>query len=245
MNTNVVIPMAGLGSRFSKAGYLLPKPFIDVDGKMMVEHVLNAFSNINPIYILIIRQEFLEKYNTYLEKLKEKFNCKIVVIPRLTMGAAITALAAYKDIDPSSDIIFADSDNIFNNNDIVKFLLDARNRELFGSLLTFKSDNNCFSYAKINSDNFLIETKEKEVISSHAICGVYYFKNINLFVESVIDQIISNDLTKNEFYMSTVFNHLKKISNKIGIYEINDFYSVGTPALLNDYINKRKTNEKI
>jgi len=149
--------------------------------------------------------------------------------------AAVTALAAHRAINPAYDIIFADSDNIFNTDDVKNFITTMRNRNLSGGLLTFNSDNPCFSYAKVDENGAFIETKEKEVISNHAIAGMYYFKNLAEFKDAVIDLIIENDLAKGEFYMSNVYNHLKKFTNKIGIFDIKHFDCVGTPEQLERY----------
>ena len=109
------------------------------------------------------------------------------------MGAAITALAAHKAINPENDIIFADSDNIFSSSDIVNFIEFARKNNFSGALLTINSDKPCYSYAKVDSKGLLIETKEKEVISNHAITGVYYFKNLENFKDAVIDLVVESD----------------------------------------------------
>lgn len=233
---NIVIPMAGAGSRFKVAGYNVPKPFIEFGNKMMIEHVLSAFKNINANFILVLQEKFLFEQKEQLKKLKANYALDFVTVPKLTMGAAITALAAHKKINPEYDIIFADSDNIFNENDINNFVNYVRDKGLSGALLTFKSDNPCFSYAKIDENENFVETKEKEVISNHAICGVYYFNNLEDFKNSVIDLVVESDLSKGEFYMSNVYNHLKKITNKIGVYDIEHFDCVGTPEQLEKYI---------
>lgn len=107
---NIVIPMAGAGSRFAVAGYDVPKPFIEFEGKMMIEHVLASFKRINAVFTLIMQEKFLSEQKNQVEKLQEKYKITIVTVPKLTMGAAITALAAHKAINPEYDIIFADSD---------------------------------------------------------------------------------------------------------------------------------------
>ena len=137
------------------------------------------------------------------------------------------------------NIIFADSDNIFNSNDIKNFVNFSRENNLEGALLTINSNNVNYSYAKCDENDFLIETKEKEVISNHAITGVYYFKSLNNFRDSVIDLVVESDLSKGEFYMSNVFNHLKKFSNKIKVFDIKHFDCVGTPEQLEKYIKER------
>ena len=118
----------------------------------------------------------------------------------------------------------------------MNFVKTVRERGLKGALLTFKSSNPCFSYAKVDELGNFVETKEKEVISEHAICGMYYFQNINDFKDAVIDLVVESDLSKGEFYMSNVYNHLKKITNKIGIYDIEHFDCVGTPEQLKSYL---------
>ncbi len=173
--------MAGLGSRFKIAGYDLPKPFIEFNGKTMIEHVLTSFLKIEANFILVIQEKFLREQKSQLIQLKENYNIDYVTVPKLTMGAAITALAAHKKIKPYQDIIFADSDNIFIPEDVKNFVEYSRNRNLSGAILTFCSDKPFFSYVKIDSQGNFIETKEKEVISNHAICGVYYFKNLEEF----------------------------------------------------------------
>lgn len=234
---NLVIPMAGAGSRFAVAGYDVPKPFIEFNGKMMIEHVLDSFIRIKANIILVLQENFLLEQKVQLEKLQEKYNLNFVTVPKLTMGAAVTALAAHKKINPAYDIIFADSDNIFRPFDVANFIARSRGRQLSGALLTFSSDNPCFSYAKVDENGLLLETKEKEVISNHAICGMYYFKNLDEFKDAVIDLIICNDLSKGEFYMSNVYNHLKKYTDKIGILDIEHFDCVGTPEQLKEYID--------
>lgn len=233
---NIVIPMAGAGSRFAVEGYDVPKPFIEFNGKMMIEHVLDSFKTINAKIILVLQEKFLIEQKLQLEELKNKYTLDFVTVPKLTMGAAITALAAHQKIRPEYDIIFADSDNIFACNDVSNFILDVRSRKLAAALLTIYSDNPCFSYANIDSNGFLLETREKEVISNHAICGMYYFNNVELFKNAVIDLVICNDLQKGEFYMSTVYNHLRKMTDKIGIFDILHFDCVGTPEQLKKYI---------
>lgn len=239
---NVVIPMAGAGSRFSVAGFNVPKPFIEFNNKMMIEHVISSFSNIKANFILVLQEKFLTEQKEQLDKLRSKYVLDFVTVPKLTMGAAITALAAHKKINAENDIIFADSDNIFDKNDISDFISYAREKKLSGALLTINSDNPCYSYAKIDDKGCLIETKEKEVISNHAITGVYYFKTLEEFKDAVIDLVVESDLSKGEFYMSNVYNHLKKLTNKIGVFDIKNFDCVGTPEQLKEYV-ERGANE--
>lgn len=233
---NIVIPMAGAGSRFKLAGYNVPKPFIEFENKMMIEHVLSSFDKLDANFILVLQEKFLTEQKEQLQKLKSKYELQFVTVPKLTMGAAITALASHRTINVNYDILFADSDNIFAPNDILNFINYSRNHDLSGSLLTINSNKHCYSYVKVGDNGEFIETKEKEVISNHAITGCYYFKKVNDFRDAVIDLVIDSDLSKGEFYMSNVYNHLKKFTKKIGVYDIEHFDCVGTPEQLNAYI---------
>lgn len=237
---NIVIPMAGAGSRFRTQGYILPKPFIDVCGKMMIERVLDAVQLPNCHYTLIIQKDFEIKNHTQLVNLSNNFNVVYITVNHLTQGACCTALAAHELINNDIPVLFIDSDNIFKRNVIRNFVKDSFQRNLDASLLTFKSQNDCFSYASINENGFVTQTKEKEVISNHAICGAYMFKHGRDFVKYAIEMIIYGDKTKSEYYMSNVYNYLIKDGYNVGIFDIaeSDWDCVGTPEQLKNYLNK-------
>lgn len=234
---NVVIPMAGEGRRFMQAGYKQPKPFIDVNGTMMIERALNSFKKLPARFVLVVPRSFLQTCHTELESLEHSYSLKIVSVPGLTPGAAVTALAARRAVDPGTDIIFADCDNFFEPVDLENFVKDMRSRALDGGLLTCFSAEPCYSYARIDAEGRLLETREKEVISPHAICGVYYFASPGIFQEAALDMLVANERIRGEFYLSSVYNYLKRLTSRIGIFEIKSFSCVGTPEQLKLYLN--------
>jgi len=236
---NVVILMAGEGERFKIAGYRELKPFVEIQNKMMIEHVFESFKFFNCSFLLVVQEKVLETKKEKFEKLKQKYNIKISTVPHLTMGAAITALSAIEKLNKNQDLLFVDCDNIYKPKDIENFILDSRKRMLDASLLTFSSNEAVFSYAKVNEDNLLIQTKEKEVISNFAIAGAYYFKNVELFQKSAIDLIVDGDLSKKEFYMSALYNCLLKRTKNISIFKIENFSCVGTPIQLENFIKEK------
>lgn len=239
---NIVIPMAGAGSRFQVAGYDVPKPFIVFNGKMMIEHVLESFAQVNAKINLVIQEKFKTEQAGQLEKLQKLHDLEFVTVPGLTMGAACTCMAAHNKINNDNGVLFADSDNIFAPEGIKAFVEDVKKRNLDGALLTFNSSEPCFSYAKINADGLLVQTKEKEVISNNAICGVYYFKRGADFIGAAIDLVVAQDLQKGEFFMSSVYNHFLKYNKKVGIFNIaqDDFKCVGTPKQLENFLNSEQ-----
>lgn len=238
---NIVIPMAGAGSRFQVAGYDLPKPFIDVKSKMMIEHVLDGIQIPDAKYTLIIQQAFREAYQDKLDLLTQKYGVQFVAVEKLTQGASCTALAAHEIINNDDMVVFADSDNFFDNRVFKAFIQDAKTRKLDGSLLTFNTNNPCFSFVQVDKNGYAVCTKEKEVISNHAITGVYLFAHGKDFVKCAINMMIYGDRAKNEYYMSNVYNWAIKAGLKIGCFDIgeNDWACVGTPAQLQEYLNEK------
>ncbi|EHP2145213.1 glycosyltransferase family 2 protein [Campylobacter jejuni] len=236
---NIVIPMAGLGSRFAKAGFDKPKPFIDVLDKPMIVRVLENLKYKDARYILIARKEHLTKEKKLVDEIKNNFNVKFIPIDKLTEGTACTVLYARKYINNDMPLMIANSDQIVDIN-IADFINDSFKRGLDGSILTFidKEKNPKWSFAKLNND-LVVEVKEKEAISEFATVGIYFFNKGKIFVESAIDMIIENDRVNNEFYTCPVYNYAIKSGAKIGIYNIDfsKMHGIGTPEDLEKYIN--------
>ena len=161
---NILIPMAGLGSRFAKAGYKKPKPFIDVSGKPMIVRVLENLKYPDAKYILVAQWDHLQKEKELVKKIEHEFNAVFVPIEKLSEGTACTVLYARKFINNSVPLLIANSDQIVDI-DIAAFIDDCKNRELDGSILTFVDEHKDpkWSFAKIDDNGLVKEVKEKEV----------------------------------------------------------------------------------
>lgn len=236
---NIVIPMAGLGSRFSKAGYKDPKPFIKAKGRRLIEIVLDNLNLENARYILIARKEHLEVRSDDINEIRSKHNVDFIFLDNLTEGAACTVLAAHREINNDIPLLLANSDQYIHA-PVAKFLSDAIERNLDGSILTFvdgKRDPK-WSFARLNDSGFVEEVKEKSPISDFATVGLYYFAKGSDFVSSAIDMIVANDRVNNEFYTCPVYNYGISRGQKIGIYNIpeNAMYGLGTPADLDVFL---------
>lgn len=240
---NILIPMAGKGSRFVKAGYNKPKPFIDVDGKPMIIRVLENLKYPNARYILIGRKEHGEK--EVLKSIKRNFNIIWIPIEKTTEGTACTILHARKHINNNDPLLVANSDQIVEMN-IRDYISDAKKRKLDGSILTFidKEMDPKWSFAKVNSRQLVTEVKEKVPISKFATVGIYYFAKGRYFIDAAIDMIAGNDRVNNEFYTCPVYNYLIKNKLKVGIYNIDrkKMHGIGTPEDLNIFLKYIKTN---
>lgn len=231
--------MAGIGSRFYNAGYKLPKPFIDVKDKMMIEKVLDNLQYDNASYVLIAQKEHLEFYPEKIKKLQENYSVKIIGIEHITEGAACTVLAAREFINNDVPVLIANSDQIVDIN-ISDFISHCFENHLDGSIMTFKNDDPKWSFVKINEDNLVVEAREKIPISNNATVGIYFFSRGSDFIDGTIDLIANNDKTNNEYYVCPVYNYLIKKGKRIGIYEIasNKMHGTGTPEDLRAYLKE-------
>lgn len=235
---NVLIPMAGAGSRFQQAGYTFPKPLIEVNGKPMIQIVVENL-NIKANFIYVVQKEHREKYNldTLLNLLTP--NCKIVEVDGITEGAACTALLAKKYIDNSAPLFFANSDQ-FVEWDSNEFMYKMNETNADGGIVTFKATHPKWSFAKVNEEGFVTEVAEKNPISDNATVGFYYWKHGQAFVRYAEDMIHKNIRVNNEFYVCPVFNEAIQDHNEIRIFEVDDMYGLGTPEDLNYYLDKNK-----
>ena len=247
---NIIIPMAGVGSRFMQAGYKKPKPFIDVKGKLMIERVLDNLKMNDAKFTLIAREEHVNSEKHSIRYLKNNYNCEILTVNKLTEGAACTILLACGIINNNSPLLLANSDQIVET-DVSVYLKDSVERRLDGSILTFFSDHTKWSYAKVDSDGYLVELREKEAISPHATVGLYYFQRGRDFVNSAVQMIANNDRVKNEFYTAPAYNYAVKGGLKIGIYDIEEsqMHGLGTPEDLEIFLKhlteKDRSNESV
>lgn len=234
--------MAGLGSRFAEKGYEKPKPFIDVDGKPMIERVLDNLYIPEARFILLAREEHINNYSSYINKINEKYNSVIFPVNGLTQGTACTVLLARELIKDNIPLIIANSDQIVDMN-FADFIDDAKSRDLDGSILTFTDSKRDpkWSFVSLNDNNLVKEVREKDPISDYATVGIYYFKRGMNFVEGAIDMILQQDTVNNEYYTCPTYNYLIKNQLKIGIFNIKDseMHGIGTPKDLDNYLEKK------
>lgn len=236
---NIVIPMAGQGSRFAEAGYEKPKPFINVDGKPMIVRVLENLPYPDTRYILIARKEHMDKEKELVTQIEKEFNAIFIPIEKLTEGTACTVLYARKYINNDEPLLIANSDQIVDM-DIADFIDDCKDRKLDGSILTFidHHQDSKWSFAKLDENNLVTEVKEKVVISEYATVGIYLYSKGQDFIDAAIDMIIKNDRVNNEFYTCPTYNYAIKEGKKIGIYNIDfkQMHGIGTPEDLKNYL---------
>ena len=245
--TNIVVPMAGLGSRFSKVGFKNPKPLIDVLGEPMISLVVKNLRPSTPHRFIFICQETHEKefgLKTYLENIAP--GCQVKLINGITDGAACTVLKASDLIDLNEPLIIANCDQYIEAS-MDNYLNTWHEKNLDGYIMTMKAYEDKWSYVKLNNYGEVLEVVEKVVISDEATVGIYNFKKGNDFIVAA-KKMIENDLRVNgEFYVAPVYNMLISDGYKVGVHNIGScddtMFGLGTPEDLEEYINQYSGNK--
>jgi HAD superfamily hydrolase (TIGR01509 family) len=235
---NVVIPMAGAGSRFEKAGYTFPKPLIDVMGKPMIQLVVENL-NIDANYVYIVQKSHREKYNldTLLNLITP--NCNIIEVDGVTEGAACTVLLAKEYINTDSPLLLANSDQWLDW-DSNEFMYKMNESNCDGGIVTFTAIHPKWSFAKVDDRGYVTQVAEKNPISNIATVGVYHWKRGADFVKYA-EQMIEKDIRVNgEFYVAPVFNEAIGDAKLIKIHHIEKMMGLGTPEDLQTFINETK-----
>jgi HAD superfamily hydrolase (TIGR01509 family) len=236
---NILIPMAGAGSRFEQAGYTFPKPLIEVNNKPMIQVVVDNL-NIDANYIYVVQKAHRKKYNldTMLNLITP--GCKIVEVDGLTEGAACTALLAKEYINNDAPLFFANSDQ-FVEWDSNEFMYKMNETNADGGIVTFKATHPKWSFAKINPHTGLVEeVAEKNPISDDATVGYYYWKHGSDFVKYAEEMIEKDIRVNNEFYVCPVFNQAIEDAKEIRIFNVKKMWGLGTPEDLNYYLENYK-----
>lgn len=240
---NVVIPMAGAGSRFSKAGFSRPKPFIDVAGKPMIMHVLDNLSLPEAHYILVARREHMESESDLVKEIEYNYRATFIAIDGLTEGTACTVMHARKLIGNESPLLIANSDQIVDFKP-QEFVDDCIRRNLDGSILTFIDEKRDpkWSFARIGDDGLVCEVREKQAISEFATVGIYLFRKGSEFIDATIEMMLVQDRVNGEYYTAPTYNYMINENRVIGIFDIspNAMHGIGTPEDLQSYLSQIK-----
>ena len=231
----IVVPMAGRGSRFANAGYTEPKPLIPVGGKPMIQWVID---NVRPRrehrFIFICLAEHLTAYPDVPATLRRLCpGCEIVPVDRVTEGAACTVLLARRFIAGDEPLMIANADQ-FVELPIDDYLAVMDQKQADGLIMTFWADDPKWSFCRLRPDGSVQEVVEKQVVSNDATVGIYNFRRGSDFVQAA-DQMIAADLrVNNEFYVAPTYNQLIAEGRRIVVAatgrERAGMYGLGVPA---------------
>lgn len=238
---NIVLPMAGRGSRFSSAGYELPKPLIEIHGIPMIKVVVdNLTPSCDHRFIFVCQKQHMELYDLENQLKSYTKNAIIITTEVVTDGQACTALLAKKYFNNDEPLMTANTDQYIDF-DINNYLDVIESKKLDGMIMTMTSQDPKWSYAKTDDDNLVVKTAEKDVISNNATVGIFNFSKGRYLADSAEQMIRDNLRVNNEFYISPAYNYLIKENKRIGIYSIgeeyNGMYGLGIPEDLDFFVN--------
>jgi beta-phosphoglucomutase-like phosphatase (HAD superfamily)/dTDP-glucose pyrophosphorylase len=233
---NILIPMAGNGSRFLNAGYKNPKPLIEVNGKPMIQKVVENLS-IPGNYIFLVQASHYSEHNLEDRLSSLSPGCKIIQVDRVTDGAARTALLAKEHINNTNPLVIANSDQLLEW-DSSEFLSQLFEVGADGNMALFFANEDKWSYAKIQN-NRIVGVAEKVVISNNASTGIYGWARGSDYVKYAEQMIDKNIRVNNEFYICPVYNEAIQDNKRILPIFVDTMHGLGTPEDLERYLNNK------
>ena len=237
---NVLLPIAGQGSRFANVGYKNPKPFIEIHGKFMILHVLDNINIPGAKYIFLCQTAHLKEFGAlFIEQLKQRTFIRdfdIVPVDGVTEGAACTVLKAKSLIDTNDELLIANGDQLLPDGDITRSVTYFERNRADAGMLCFFNKSMKWSYVTIEANRQISRIAEKIVISDHATCGIYYAKHGKCFVAAAERMIEKNDRVNNEFYVAPAFNYMILDEKAVLPYFVNEMWGLGTPEDLTSYL---------
>jgi len=237
---NFLITMAGEGRRFHEAGYGLPKMLIEAKGKTLLEWSIDSLPlHLCSRLIFVAQQKHEEEFglskkiiSIYSRRVK---NLQFRLIDKLTRGQSETAFLAKDIVDLSQPLLIFNIDTQFSSSSLKKNLLKTN---IDGVLGAFYSKEPRFSFAALNDNGFVTKTAEKEVISSHALTGLYHFTYPRDFFDAAESAFAGNETTKGEFYIAPLYNYLIAKGRKLIVDVADEVNILGTPEELNLFLKK-------
>ena len=243
---HIIMPMAGEGSRFAKAGWTTPKPLIELQGVPLFQRAIGSVASdgVDMKYSLIVRQEHID--NQHIDVLIKELlpEARVFSVLKTTRGAVETCLVAEEAIDDEDAVVVMDCDLEFRSTRYNELVSDAlsvsADQADGGALVSFESNNPRYSYAQIDADGRVLRTAEKEPISNHALCGAYFFGSGKDFKRIAHQLLEDGTRGKAEFYVSLLYNYLLEEGRTVRLASMEEYYSYGTPEELLTYSRKRK-----
>lgn len=227
---NFVIPMAGRGSRFQEAGYDIPKWKIEVHGKSLFEWSISSLPLEVASRVIIV---MLEEHDIDFaasdfvnEVIGDAVEVKIVRLPEVTRGQAETVYAAKDFFLKTEGLLIFNIDTYVRSETLFHNLQRA---DVDGIIGSFKDDHPGFSYAELDHAGFVSRTAEKEVLSEHALNGIYHFSKTADFLDVATNHIANKITHRGEFYIAPMYNDLIALGKRFILDQCIETWPLGTP----------------
>jgi dTDP-glucose pyrophosphorylase len=227
---NIVMPMAGRGSRFAEIGVTTPKPLIEVRGKPMYAWATEGLPlELAKRLIFICLAEHLadRALQRDIESRYARYDPAIIPLDHVTEGQACTVLAARRLINKNEPLLIFNADTYCRTT--LGLTLRSLPPEVDGVLDVFRAEGDRWSFARLDEQRRVLETAEKRRISEWATTGLYYFRRGDDFVNQADDMIAADERSNGEFYVAPIYNRMIAAGADIRANPVDQVWVLGTP----------------
>ena len=240
---DIVITMGGLGSRFRKAGYAVPKYMIEAKGRTLFEWSmisLEGYRDRADKYVFIAMKDDANDVEAFIKDKCSELNIedpKVILLDYLTDGQATTAMLAGKFWNREHALLIYNIDTYVEAGE-----MNSRELRGDGFIPCFRAEGDHWSFVRLDDEGRVVEIKEKKRISDHCTLGAYYFKTCGLY-EDLYNEYYGTgegELVNGEKYVAPLYDHLLRKGGEIYISDIDSkkVHVLGTPEELTEFINE-------
>ncbi|CCN47647.1 conserved hypothetical protein [Vibrio nigripulchritudo MADA3029] len=241
----IIIPMSGFGERFRRAGYKIPKPLIEIEGKPIIAHVIDMFPG-EENFVFICNQDHLDNKKYNMENILNKYcpTGKVIGIEPHKLGPihAVTKVIDYLSLDEPTIVNYCDFTCYWDWHHFKKFTVETN---CDGAIPAYKGfhphtlGSTNYAYMK-ESEGWVSDIQEKKPYTDNrmeefASSGTYYFATGHLMkaaFESVVEQELS---VGGEYYVSLAYKPLLEKKLRVSVYPLQHFMQWGTPQDVDEY----------
>lgn len=240
---DIVITMGGLGSRFKKAGYTVPKYMIEAKGRTLFEWSmisLEGYRDRADKYVFIAMNDEANDVEGFIRGKCEELDIRdprVILLDYLTDGQATTAMLAGKYWDREHALLIYNIDTYVEAGEMNSGELKGD-----GFIPCFQAEGDHWSFVRLDDEGRVAEIKEKKRISNYCTLGAYYFKTCGLYEDLYNEYYRDSDreLVNGEKYVAPLYDHLLSKGGEIYISDISPdkVHVLGTPEELNVFLSE-------
>jgi dTDP-glucose pyrophosphorylase len=235
----LLVLMAGDSALFEVAGFKYPKNLVEIDGKPLVQRVIEGLGPVIDTAseaIFLVREEENRRYHTddVIRLLAPA--ATVLGVPGVSSGAACTALHAIGHVEREEPVLVFNGDHVLDD-DLPGIVAGFEQAGLDGGVITFDAVHPRWSYVRVGDDGLVVEAAEKRPISRHATAGIYWFARGGDFLDSVMEMIRKDASVEGAFYVCPAFNEMILRGLDIGIHHVERerYFSLSSMHGVNAY----------
>lgn len=244
---NIIFPSAGEGSRFTSAGYVNPKPLINVGGKSIIERAISSLGAKGNYYVVTscLPDGQVNRIKDVLKK--NKLSGDVINLSHKTTGAPETCLAVESFINSNEPLIICNNDHETSwNFNLFESFVKENDYDAVVTTYSFSNikigEKSPYSHVRVDKNRLALEFAEKTAISDLTLNGIFYWKEAKTFFDSARLLIKNPFFVNGEKYVSQTLNYLVDSELRVSYYpmEESEYVSLGTPEDVNKNISKLK-----